>query len=586
MITSLADSMVLSKSEGPKKMTDLKTGVGGSKPSGFTVKDILDLPNVKAASSSTETISSSPANEASFLNSHLFSSTFQMVEENQLRPYGSSFPRYHTADYSIGYPTDLLYSLAARWPTSAIANANRNLSNSLGEGVGGINVIQHSNVNCHLLVELGLGPFGLVAHAHHHPHGSESLSLASSLAASSRWESRLAKNASHHHVTMTTPLSPDTTCSTPIQEGHANACKTDGQHNSLHLRQDDACPDSTDCNNGLMEDDSDLDVFNASHSSCDDLRDDSRMQDDGLSESDADDDDDEDNDDDDHQRKALLRRKELPGSNLGRSNNPADGHHHHHQQQQQQNQQQGLSNKKRKRRVLFSKAQTYELERRFRQQRYLSAPEREHLANLIHLTPTQVKIWFQNHRYKTKRARHEKNVQDLQHHQSMAPARRVAVPVLVRNGRTCMATSLSHSMASNSGSGAGAYSMAGPADKSASAVQSHEFPGSLTNSAAAAAACMSAISFNMNAGLNMASAFGLNGLAAVNAAADPAAMQLQPAALAANQQNLHPTAAAAAAAATHSMAALPTGSNIPPGSNIPLMQAHSLAFVPTQSRWW
>lgn len=54
--------------------------------------------------------------------------------------------------------------------------------------------------------------------------------------------------------------------------------------------------------------------------------------------------------------------------------------------------------KKRKRRVLFSKQQTYELERRFRQQRYLSAPEREHLASIIHLTPTQVKIWFQNHR--------------------------------------------------------------------------------------------------------------------------------------------------------------------------------------------
>ena len=53
------------------------------------------------------------------------------------------------------------------------------------------------------------------------------------------------------------------------------------------------------------------------------------------------------------------------------------------------------SGKKRKRRVLFSKAQTYELERRFRQQRYLSAPEREHLASIIRLTPTQVKIWFQ-----------------------------------------------------------------------------------------------------------------------------------------------------------------------------------------------
>ncbi|KAL7888535.1 hypothetical protein AOLI_G00035090 [Acnodon oligacanthus] len=58
----------------------------------------------------------------------------------------------------------------------------------------------------------------------------------------------------------------------------------------------------------------------------------------------------------------------------------------------------------RKRRVLFSRAQTCELERRFRQQRYLSGPEREHLARSLHLTPTQVKIWFQNHRYKMKRA--------------------------------------------------------------------------------------------------------------------------------------------------------------------------------------
>jgi hypothetical protein len=49
------------------------------------------------------------------------------------------------------------------------------------------------------------------------------------------------------------------------------------------------------------------------------------------------------------------------------------------------------NSKKRKRRVLFSKAQTYELERRFRQQRYLSAPEREHLASIIRLTPTQVR---------------------------------------------------------------------------------------------------------------------------------------------------------------------------------------------------
>jgi hypothetical protein len=58
----------------------------------------------------------------------------------------------------------------------------------------------------------------------------------------------------------------------------------------------------------------------------------------------------------------------------------------------------GSKKKRRKRRVLFTKAQTYELERRFRQQRYLSAPEREQLAMQIRLTPTQVKIWFQNHR--------------------------------------------------------------------------------------------------------------------------------------------------------------------------------------------
>ncbi|XP_076360052.1 uncharacterized protein LOC143252172 [Tachypleus tridentatus] len=89
--------------------------------------------------------------------------------------------------------------------------------------------------------------------------------------------------------------------------------------------------------------------------------------------------------------------------------------------------------KKRKRRVLFSKTQTYELERRFRQQRYLSAPEREHLANIIQLTPTQVKIWFQNHRYKTKRAHQEKDL-DLT---PMVPPRRVAVPVLVRDGKPC-----------------------------------------------------------------------------------------------------------------------------------------------------
>uniref|UniRef100_T1JTE7 Homeobox domain-containing protein n=1 Tax=Tetranychus urticae TaxID=32264 RepID=T1JTE7_TETUR len=65
---------------------------------------------------------------------------------------------------------------------------------------------------------------------------------------------------------------------------------------------------------------------------------------------------------------------------------------------------------RRKRRVLFTQQQVHELERRFRLQRYLSAQEREQLASIIALTPTQVKIWFQNHRYKCKRQQKEKSI--------------------------------------------------------------------------------------------------------------------------------------------------------------------------------
>ncbi|KAM9355981.1 NK2 transcription factor related, locus 9 [Pholidichthys leucotaenia] len=92
------------------------------------------------------------------------------------------------------------------------------------------------------------------------------------------------------------------------------------------------------------------------------------------------------------------------------------------------------SKKAKKRRVLFSKAQTLELERRFRQQRYLSGPEREQLARLLSLTPTQVKIWFQNHRYKMKRGRAEGALQEAETAQPPL-LRRVVVPVLVRDGK-------------------------------------------------------------------------------------------------------------------------------------------------------
>ncbi|XP_029365729.1 NK2 transcription factor related 7 [Echeneis naucrates] len=93
---------------------------------------------------------------------------------------------------------------------------------------------------------------------------------------------------------------------------------------------------------------------------------------------------------------------------------------------------------RRKPRVLFSQSQVSELERRFRQQRYLSAPEREQLARILQLTSTQVKIWFQNRRYKCKRQRQDKSLELA----GFPPApRRVAVPVLVRDGKLCGAAS-------------------------------------------------------------------------------------------------------------------------------------------------
>lgn len=44
-------------------------------------------------------------------------------------------------------------------------------------------------------------------------------------------------------------------------------------------------------------------------------------------------------------------------------------------------------------------------------QRYVNATERERLAAALGLTPTQVKIWFQNRRYKCKRMELDRTLQ-------------------------------------------------------------------------------------------------------------------------------------------------------------------------------
>ncbi|KAK7930860.1 hypothetical protein WMY93_007255 [Mugilogobius chulae] len=83
-----------------------------------------------------------------------------------------------------------------------------------------------------------------------------------------------------------------------------------------------------------------------------------------------------------------------------------------------------LKGSKKRSRAAFSQAQVYELERRFDAQRYLSGSERADLAQALKLTETQVKIWFQNRRYKTKRRESELGA---------CSPRRVAVRLLVRN---------------------------------------------------------------------------------------------------------------------------------------------------------
>lgn len=59
--------------------------------------------------------------------------------------------------------------------------------------------------------------------------------------------------------------------------------------------------------------------------------------------------------------------------------------------------------RKKKTRTVFSRSQVFQLESTFDMKRYLSSSERSTLAQSLHLTETQIKIWFQNRRNKWKR---------------------------------------------------------------------------------------------------------------------------------------------------------------------------------------
>ncbi|XP_055767878.1 homeobox protein HMX1-like [Salvelinus fontinalis] len=89
--------------------------------------------------------------------------------------------------------------------------------------------------------------------------------------------------------------------------------------------------------------------------------------------------------------------------------------------------------RKKKTRTVFSRSQVSQLESTFDMKRYLSSSERAGIAASLHLTETQVKIWFQNRRNKWKR----QLAADLEAANVSHSSRRIVrVPILYHEGNT------------------------------------------------------------------------------------------------------------------------------------------------------
>lgn len=95
--------------------------------------------------------------------------------------------------------------------------------------------------------------------------------------------------------------------------------------------------------------------------------------------------------------------------------------------------------RKKKTRTVFSRSQVFQLESTFDMKRYLSSSERAGLAASLHLTETQVKIWFQNRRNKWKRQlAAELEAANMAH----AAQKLVRVPILYHEAAAAAAAAL------------------------------------------------------------------------------------------------------------------------------------------------